>query len=306
MFPLNNPNDSRELYERLRLVFEEAPIGIYSLNKDGVIDSFNPEMVKLAGAKKASDVIGLNALTMPTYLDAGLTEYFKKGLAGEPFVVSRVKYKSQTGSKVSYRSYKGIPLKDNNGQVWKLLLFVVDITQEVEIESAREEAKRLATIVEQSPDAILITTPDNERIINYWNKGAEAMFGWKKDEVLGKPLYETTVGAGQAAEVKQFTQTLLQKKVIHQTGTRLNKNKQTMDVDMFIFPIVENNGDVTRFAAIMRDISQRKKFEDQLVESESKLKKINDTMVGRELRMVELKKEIERLHDLLKKSNIPF
>ncbi len=45
----------------------------------------NPEMVKLAGAKDAEQVIGLNALTLPTYQDIGLVNYFKKGIKAAGF-----------------------------------------------------------------------------------------------------------------------------------------------------------------------------------------------------------------------------
>lgn len=126
----------------LQLILAEAPIGIYTINKDGIIDSFNPEMVKLAGAKAASDVIGLNALALPTYQEVGLTEYFKRGLLGEPFFLPAVKYTSFTGVKTSYRLYKGVPVKDGSGGVVKLLLFVLDITQKVEIEEAEKRRER--------------------------------------------------------------------------------------------------------------------------------------------------------------------
>jgi PAS domain S-box-containing protein len=124
--------------KKFQAIFENAPLGIYTINTAGIIDSFNPEMVTLAGAVDANAVLGLNALTLPSYQEVGLTEHFRKGLQGEAFFVPSVKYTSYTGSKVSYRSYRGIPLRNEKGEVEHLLCLVLDITEKVEMEETRQ------------------------------------------------------------------------------------------------------------------------------------------------------------------------
>ena len=124
--------------DKNKIIFEEAQIGIITIDKQGIIDSFNPEMLKLSGAKNIEEVIGLNLLTLPTYQEVGLTEHIKEGLLGKSFFIPVIKYVSFTGSKLSYRSYKGIPLKNENGEVEQLLLLILDVTEKVQIEEAKD------------------------------------------------------------------------------------------------------------------------------------------------------------------------
>lgn len=145
---------------KFQAIFKDAPIGIYTLNTQGIIDTFNPEMVRLSGAASDKEVVGLDALTLPSYKEVGLTDYFRKGLEGTPFYLPVVKYKSYTGSKISYRSYRGIPLYNEKGEINGLLCLVLDISEKIEIEEARQHAMKLATIIDQSPDAILVVRPD--------------------------------------------------------------------------------------------------------------------------------------------------
>lgn len=58
--------------------------------------------------------------------------------------------------------YKGVPIRDDQRSVVKLMLFVSDITDKIEIEEAEKMADRLITIVEQSPDAMVISDLDEE------------------------------------------------------------------------------------------------------------------------------------------------
>ena len=113
-------------------IFEVAPFGIYTLDGEGRFTSFNPKMEELSG-DTMEQVIGLNALEMESYKKVGLDEYFRRGLAGEPFE-TEVRYESQFGKKVSDRSYKGIPIPDSGapGQS-RLLLIVEDITEQKRI-----------------------------------------------------------------------------------------------------------------------------------------------------------------------------
>lgn len=125
--------DANDITDQLyRDVFEVAPFGIYTLDGEGRITSFNPKMAELSG-DMVDQVIGLNALEMESYKKVGLDEYFRRGLAGEPFE-TEVRYESQLGKKVSDRSYRGVPIADRGitGQS-RLLLIVEDITERKQI-----------------------------------------------------------------------------------------------------------------------------------------------------------------------------
>jgi PAS domain S-box-containing protein len=141
--------------ELFQAIVNEAPLGIYTINKDGIIDSFNPEMVRLAGSKNADAAIGLNALTLPTYKKAGLTEYFQQGLKGIHFTLPYVKYQSYTCGKISYRFYKGVPLKNNSGEIMKLVLFVLDVSEKISIEKTEQQMMEKNEELEKMNEAMV-------------------------------------------------------------------------------------------------------------------------------------------------------
>lgn len=115
-------------------IINNSPIGIYTVDKDGIITSFNPKMCKISGCKDPQERIGLNVFELHSYRENNLDDHFRKGLAGEPFE-TEVRHVSQSG-KESFRHYHGVPLFDSkNKDVAKLLLLVEDVTERKKLET---------------------------------------------------------------------------------------------------------------------------------------------------------------------------
>ncbi|MDQ7814482.1 MAG: PAS domain S-box protein [Patescibacteria group bacterium] len=135
--------------KKMEAIFEHSPMGIYTINARGEIDSFNPKMLELAGADNEKRIMGLNVFEMQSYKDIGLDKYFRLGLAGEPFHLE-TPYVSQTSGKPSYREYFGIPLQEQDSKkVDSLMLLVNDITQRKFLE---ERVARHAKYLEEEVD----------------------------------------------------------------------------------------------------------------------------------------------------------
>lgn len=131
-------------------IIEKAPIGIYTINKEGIIDSFNPKMVELSGAKEAGEVIGTNALELYTHKERGLDKLFREALGGKPFVVE-TPYISHVNKKETYRRYYGVPIfTHDNKTVEKLLVLVEDITEHKRLESELEKYNKGLEITVQA------------------------------------------------------------------------------------------------------------------------------------------------------------
>lgn len=193
--------------QALQVLIEKAPIGIYTIRKDGIIDSFNPKMVELAGAKDASEVIGLNAFEMPSYKASGLDKYFRDCFNGESKEIE-VFYKSMTGEKESYRRYRCSPLYSPDGKtIEKILLLVEDISQRKKLE---EELKKYTEELEnevwkrtQQIDALkeeyravlegsligIYVLQDG--VVKYANPAALKILGYERlEDVLNRPWQE--------------------------------------------------------------------------------------------------------------------
>lgn len=177
-------------------VFLNAPLGIYTLDKDGTITTFNPKMAELAG-DDPSEVVGLNVFEMSSYKKSGLDKYFKKGLSGESFEIE-VDYVSLIGKKKSIRHYRGVPLegRGKEGEA-RLLLLVEDITErkiaERRLEESRRteklERERLSTLINSLVDGV-IALDENNKVIKY-NAAAlslldknEDITNFKIDEII--------------------------------------------------------------------------------------------------------------------------
>ncbi len=128
--------------------------------------------------------------------------------------------------------------------------------------AAEETLQKLASIVEFSEDAILGKSMDGK--ITSWNRAAEKMYGYTRDEVAGRDL-SFLVPSDRQAEIPAIMERMLSGQPIENLETkRLTKAGSVLDVSMSISPIKDAAGQVTGASAIARDITLRKRAEEQL------------------------------------------
>ena len=124
-------------------------------------------------------------------------------------------------------------LFNKNGKFAGSLSMLTDITERKE---AEEKIKSLANIVESSNDAIITKSLDG--IITSWNKGAEQVYGYLAEEVLGRPL-SIIEPDSLKGEIKQLADEIKQgKNVKHYETSRLKKDGTTIKVSLTLSPIV--------------------------------------------------------------------
>jgi PAS domain S-box-containing protein len=126
-----------------------------------------------------------------------------------------------------------------------------------------EEARALlASIVESSDDAIL--SKDMDGIILSWNRGAERLYGYTAEEVVGRPVY--LLMPPERAEDFPTIMTRLRRgeKVDHYETERVRKDGQRLHVSLTVSPILDSSGKVIGASAIARDITERKRTQGAL------------------------------------------
>jgi two-component system cell cycle sensor histidine kinase/response regulator CckA len=178
-------------------------------------------------------------------------------------------------------SYTSSPII-TDGQVFGAVLAFHDITERKRAEEARD---RLATIIESSDDAIVSGTLDGE--ITSWNAGAEKMYGYRTAEAIGRHL-SFLIPPEHIDELEEILVSLRQgNRIKHLETVRVRKDGSRVDVSLSISPIKDSTGQVIAASTIARDITERKRAERELRESEERYRSL-----------VENAKDIIYTHDL--------
>lgn len=147
---------------------------------------------------------------------------------------------------------------------------------------------RLAAIVESSDDAIVSKTLDG--IITSWNKGAERIFGFTAEEIVGKPMTTIFPPDRWEEEPQILSRIHNGERVDHFETIRMTKDGRLIEVSVTISPVRDATGRIVGASKIARDISQQKRIEHELrqardaAESASKAKDHFLSVLSHELR----------------------
>ena len=143
------------------------------------------------------------------------------------------------------------------------------IEAEAERQQTERAAQQLAAIVESSSDAIV--SKDLNGIVATWNKGAEALFGYRAAEVIGRPITVLIPADRLSEEPAILARICRGERVEHLETVRRRKDGTSIDVSLTISPVRDQAGTVVGASKIARDISDRKQTEAALRDSEKRL-----------------------------------
>ncbi|MBN8920577.1 MAG: PAS domain S-box protein [Rhizobiales bacterium] len=135
---------------------------------------------------------------------------------------------------------------------------VVDITDR---KRAEETNALLASVVIASNDAIFSANAD--RIIQTWNEGAARLYGFTAEEAVGQPLSIIAPDDGRDEVEDLSGRTIAGERVFHE-AMRRHKSGRLIPVDVSASPIRAEDGGVVGLAAVHRDMTERKRYEDHL------------------------------------------
>ena len=167
----------------------------------------------------------------------------------------------------------GSPRYDSQGNFLGCIGHCLEITERKREE---ENLRRMATVVRDSNDAI--TIQDFEGRITAWNRGAELMYGFSEAEALLMNIDLLTI-PGKIAEQKDFIRRLIAGEAITSFETqRLTKDGRVLEVWMTVTKLMDDAGKPIGIASTERDITERKREEENLRRMATVVRDSNDAI----------------------------
>jgi PAS domain S-box-containing protein len=162
------------------------------------------------------------------------------------------------GTRVPFMAFP-TPLHDSAGNFTGAVNMLVDMSAHHRTELM---SRRLAAIVESSDDAIV--SKDLNGIIATWNKGAERLFGYLEQEVVGKPITILIPEEHRDEETRILARIRRGERIEHFETMRVRKDGSTVTVSLSISPVTDETGAIIGASKIARDITEQKRKEEQI------------------------------------------
>lgn len=246
----------------MRAILEATADGILATDEQGRITNFNTKLVEMWRIS-------------PELIDQRDVQKFRACLAQkvrdpEGYLARIAEIEASSGKSFdslelsdgrSFERYSDVILVEEKvvGRIWSFR----DMSQRQESDLI---SHRLAAIVDDSDDAIV--GKDLSSIITSWNKGAERIFGYSADEMIGTSITRIIPPELQSQETEIVARIRRGERFDHFDTIRLTKDGRRLHVSLTISPIKDTHGNVVGASKIARDITDRKLAEEALREAQ--------------------------------------
>jgi PAS domain S-box-containing protein len=272
-----------EAQVRLATTLQSIGDAVLATDTESRISYLNPVAERLLGCS-TREVIGqpldkfftiVNAQTRQSVhspVDQVLREGTIAGLANHTVLLRR------DGTEVPIDD-SAAPIKDADGRLLGVVLVFRDVSDRYK---AARQAVLLSSIVASSDDAIV--SKDLTGTITSWNRAAERMFGYTAEEMIGSSVLRIIPADRHSEEAAIVSKLRRGERVDHYETIRRKKDGRLFDVSITVSPLTDDDGNVIGASKIARDISEQKRTQRALHESEERwrvtLESIGDAVVA--------------------------
>ena len=267
----------RESEERYRAIFDNSPVGIFRTTFDGALLEGNPSLARMFGYAGTQEFLSAeNPNVEVVYADPASRQRFLEAVLHSSAPVSiETRFMRKDGTPFDAVLTASVQ-RDRDGRPFLLDGAVEDISARKEAERSLARERQLMAAIFESVPGLLFLYDSKGRLLR-WNRAHETMTGYTPEELQGRNVFEWFGGARENVS-----------KVVSAVRRGLREGSATVEAEMrtkdgrniplfFSGVSVVVDGEVF-LTGIGIDISERKKAEAALVESERKYKSLFETM----------------------------
>ena len=306
--PRNRAGISSKLASQYaRSLIEASRDPLVTIGLEGKITEVNEATIQMTGVARG-DLAGTDFSDRFTEPDLAREGYLQ--VLGQGFVTDYPLTIRHTGGELTEVLYSASVYRDVGGQALGVFAAVRDVTASRRLVQELAETKSLLNSILQSSAKYSIIGEDLKHRIVFWNEGAHRNYGYTAEEVIGRDSsilhapHDVESGA-----VDHLLAAAYADDTAEGTFERVRKDGSRFTVTAVVTRRDDTLGRPIGFLLMSEDISEQKLAEDQLrsasdeatkqrareLDRLAELERFQQLTVGRELRMIELKNEIEHL-----------
>jgi PAS domain S-box-containing protein len=259
---------AEEAQRFLAAIVESSEDAIFAFSPTGIILTWNGGAKAVFGYSAAEAIGSPLTMVVPPERHPNVARYTEQVMEGRGVPSRDGIGVRKDGGRIDV-SVSFSPIRNSAGEVAAISAIIRDVSERKRAERAQA---LLASIVESSDAAILSERLDGT--ITSWNRGAELLFGYTSEEIIGKKG-SILAPSSRLEEIGGMIDTVLQGRSADLVETvRLRKDGSPIDVTIRRSPIKNQAGEIVGVAAIIRDIGERVKAARKLRDSEERFRNI--------------------------------
>jgi PAS domain S-box-containing protein len=281
----------RQSEEKLRYIFDNAPIGIIIIDTKGNILDVNPYLVEILGSPSVDYTKQINVLKFPLLLSAGISRDFEKCVLEGENIFTGKKYTSNWGKQIDLY-YRVKPIRNETGEISGAMAIIEDVTKQKQMQQFVEESERKYRLLVESMNEGLVFV-DKDDVILFVNDRMCEMLGYSRDEFIGKVGYDNFLSIG-------YKNVIIEKNKLRTQGISdrylvqyRKKTGEKVWMEIGGAPVLDEYGNQIGSIGILTDVTARKKAEEE------KEKLIAELLLSKETIEKQLI-EVNKLHNELK------
>ena len=281
--------------EHFRSIVDHSDAGYFFIDDEGIIQDVNQAWIKLYKYNTPEEIIGQHFTVIQKIEDVEAAQVFVNGIINNDpnYVKGEFSRQCKDGS-IGYHTYSARPvIKDN--KVIGIEGFIIDTTERrMAVEALRRSEERYHLIDEASED--MIYSYDLDKRFTHANRHLCKILQLTPEQIIGKNHEELGFRADLIDEWAELYQRVLDTDAtVFDESIILLPDGTKRHVDVKLSPMHDSEGKIIGIAGISRDIHEQKLAEVKIKEQMAELKSWHNVTMGREERVLDLKREINQL-----------